>query len=226
MGIKGKAENRMKSFVSWSSGKESALALYRMQKKTQVSCLLNMVSEDKKRARSHGIEVELIKTQSEALGLPLILKTSTWANYEAVFKKTLIELKSKGINSGIFGDIDMPAYKNWVKKVCAYAGIKAYLPLWQEPRKVLMDEFIRLGFKAIVICVKTEYLNKNWLGRVIDKEFIKKLKTLRNVDLCGENGEYHTFVYDGPIFKKPVEFVKNKIINKKEHLFLELNKKN
>ena len=212
----------MKAFVSWSSGKESCLSLFRMQKELDIKYLFNMVSEDGKHSRSHRMDKKLIQMQAEALGIPLIQQSSTWQSYEDVFKTAMIKLKEEGIITGVFGDIDMQSHRDWVEKVCAHAGIGSILPLWQEEREKLVREFIGEGFKAVVVVVNEKYLGKEWLGRIIDESFIADLKFLPEVDVAGEKGEYHTFVFDGPNFKKPVEFSEKQKIYNDGYWFLEL----
>ncbi len=212
----------MKAFVSWSSGKESALALYRGMKKYKIEYLLNMAAEDGKHSRSHRIKPELIRQQADAMGLSLIQKNTTWDNYEDVFKQALSDLKKENVRTGIFGDIDMQAYRDWVENVCAYVDIKPMLPLWQEEREKLVREFICAGFKAVVVVVNEKYMGKEWLGRIVDESFIAGLKTLPGVDIAGEKGEYHTFVFDGPNFKKPVAFSKGEKVYDEGYWFLDL----
>lgn len=218
----------MKAFISWSGGKETSLSCYRVMrdKDIEVSYLLNMVSEDGKHSRSHGIGSYLLKLQAEVIGIPIVQKATSWQNYENEFKKIVLNLKREGIKIGVFGDIDLQEHRDWVERVCRDIGIKPILPLWKERREELLKEFIKVGFKALVIATKSNLLNKEWLGREINEEFIKELKCLGNIDLCGEKGEYHTFVYDGPIFQKSVEFITGRKILKKKHWFLEVIAKN
>lgn len=213
-----------KAFISWSGGKETSLACYRVTQNQdiKVAYLLNMVSEDGKRSRSHGVSSALLKAQSDALGIPIIQRRTTWGSYEEVFKKAVSGLKKEGIEIGIFGDIDLQEHRDWVERVCKEIEIKPLLPLWKEDREELLQEFIRIGFKAIVVAAKADLLGKEWLGRRIDEEFIEDLKKLNDVDLCGEKGEYHTFVYDGPIFKRPVRFAVGKKVFRDKHWFLKI----
>lgn len=214
----------MKAFVSWSGGKETTLSCYRImqQKDIKVVYLLNMISDDGKHSRSHGIKADMLKLQADAIGIPLIQKRTSWERYENEFIKAVFGLKKKGIEAGIFGDIDIQEHKDWVIRVCKEVDIKPILPLWQNKREELISEFIESGFEAIVIAVKSDLLGKDWLGRHIDKQFIIQLKALDNIDLCGERGEYHTFVYDGPIFRQPLKYKTGKKHQKDNHLFLEI----
>lgn len=213
-----------KAFVSWSGGKETSLACYKamQDKNLGVKYLLNIVSEDGKRSRSHGLDSSLLRAQADVMGIPIIQKRTTWEGYEGIFKEAVSGLKKEGIKTGIFGDIDLQEHRDWVERVCREIGIKPLLPLWKEDREKLLKEFIRAGFKAIVVATKADLLGKEWLDRRINEEFIKDLKRLGDVDLCGEKGEYHTFVFDGPLFKKRIEITKSEKVLRGEHWFLEI----
>jgi uncharacterized protein (TIGR00290 family) len=168
----------------------------------------------------------VLKAQAEAMGIPIVQRQATWGGYEEEFKKSLAVFKKEVVQTGVFGDIDVQEHRDWVERVCSESGLNAILPLWQRSRESLMDEFISLGFKAIVVTVKFECLGSEWLGRQLDRQFVEDIKRLPQVDLCGENGEYHTFVYDGPIFKRPVNFIAGEKILEGKHCFLELKTKN
>lgn len=214
----------MKAFVCWSGGKESSLSLYKATQNPDVEVvyLLNMISEDGKRSRSHGVSSNLLKVQAEVMGIPIIQRRTTWEIYEEEFKRVISDFKKEGIQVGVFGDIDLQEHRDWVERVCQRAGIKPILPLWKRKRKELLEEFIRTSFKAIVVATQADFLGKEWLGRQINEEFVRDLKALVDIDLCGENGEYHTFVYSGPIFKKPVEFIVDEKILENKHWLLKL----
>jgi diphthine-ammonia ligase len=211
-------------FVSWSGGKDGCLALYRaVNSGLDVRCLLNMVSEDGRRSRSHGIAAAVVKKQAEALAIPIVQKPTADADYEDVFIETLKEFKREGIEGGVFGDIDFEPHREWDEKVCRQAGINPYLPLWQESQPELMKEFIDAGFKSIIVTVKADLLGKEVLGRTVDRELMPYLTSLnKDITPCGEAGEYHTLVIDGPIFKKRLEITKCETITRGEHYFLEV----
>ncbi len=215
-------KRRLKAFCCWSGGKESALSLYRvMQNKgITIECLVNMISEDGKHSRSHGIISDLLRSQADSIGIPIIQRKTTWENYEEEFKKIIHQLKIEGVSVGIFGDIDLQEHRDWVERVCKETGITPVLPLWKEERENLITEFIQSVFKAILVATNSKFLGDEWLGRQIDERFINDLKTLGNIDLCGEKGEYHTFVYDGPIFKKPLKITKGEKVLRDDHWFL------
>jgi uncharacterized protein (TIGR00290 family) len=194
--------------ASWSGGKDSCLACYKaLQKGLEVSYLLNFISKDD-RCMSHGVNSKLIAAQSEAIGIPLIQKEVTWDTYEEEFKKVARDLKEMGINGIVFGDIDIIEHLNWVVQVCNDAGILYMEPLWRLSREQVLNEFINAGFEAVVVSAKADIFGAEWLGRKIDKTFIKDLLGLNatcSFDICGEFGEYHTLVIDGPIFKKSIK---------------------
>ncbi|MFH1797800.1 MAG: diphthine--ammonia ligase [Candidatus Omnitrophota bacterium] len=211
-------------FISWSGGKESMFAGYKATraKGAKADYLLNMISGDGTISCSHGISSSLLRIQAEAVDVPILQKRNTGSNYEEKFKEALSFFKEKGIHTGVFGDIDVAEHREWIQRVCDDMGVKAILPLWNSKRKDLIEEFIGAGFKTIVVAVHAPFLGKEWLGRQIDAEFVKDLEALGNVDLCGEKGEYHTFVYDGPIFKNPIKLETGKKVFKNDRWFLEI----
>jgi uncharacterized protein (TIGR00290 family) len=215
-----------KVFTSWSGGKDCCLALHRaVNKGLSVRYLANMVTGDGQRSCSHGMSAAVIKKQAEALGIPIIQKPTTNDTYEAVFTATIKELRRQGITGGVFGDIDFNPHREWIERICANAGIKPYLPLWQENQENLMEEFIHAGYKTVVVAVKADILGKEALGMTVDREFLGYLKGLnKNITPCGEAGEYHTLVIDGPLFKKKLVISESEKVTKGEHHFLEIRK--
>lgn len=208
----------MKVVSSWSGGKESCLACYKaIQDDLDVSYLMNMAVN----GRSHGLDMKLILAQSQAIGIPLMQRIVTWDSYEEEFKKAVNELKKNGVNGMVFGDIDIQEHRGWVEKICAELGIKPFLPLWKRKRDELINEFISAGFDAIVVCVKSDILGKEWLGRIINEKFVDDLSHM-DVDLCGESGEYHTFVVDGPIFKKKIKILKSREVERNGKWLLDI----
>ena len=194
-------ENRAKHvFCSWSGGKDSCLACYRamLDGRFEVSHLLNFLAEDGKRERAHGTRSSLLKLQSEAIGIPMVQVKASWSGYERKFKQAVSELKLKGVQGGVFGDIDLIEHREWVERVCGDLEIEPVIPLWGRAPEDIVQEFIEEGFEAIVVATR---IKEEWLGRRFDESFIEELKNY-NFNLCGESGEYHTFVVDGPIFKR------------------------
>ena len=214
----------MNIFISWSGGKETSLSCYKaMQDQSiKVTYFLNMVSLDGKHSRTHGISSELLRLQAEAIGVPIVQKRTTWETYEEEFKKAISDFKKENIQAGGFGDIDLKEHRDWVERVCRESDIKPIFPLWQGKREEILREFIDSGFEAIVVATKKDILGSKWLGRRIDSEFIKDLKGVDGVDLCGEAGEYHTFVTSGPIFKKSIKILKTKKIENDKQCFLDI----
>ncbi|MCS7124296.1 MAG: diphthine--ammonia ligase [Candidatus Bathyarchaeota archaeon] len=195
----------MSAAVSWSGGKESCLALHKvLQRGVKVSHLLTFVSNG--RCISHGLRSELILAQSKAVDIPLIQKEVTWDTYGEGFREALDELKKAGVDKLVLGDIlEIPAHEGWVDNVCKEMNVQPIKPLWHlDPLKIL-NEFVARGFKAIVVKARANLLNEKWIGREVDQAFITEIGQLKNINPCGELGEYHTFVYDGPLFKKPIK---------------------
>lgn len=215
-----------KAFTSWSGGKDCCLALYRAKNAgLDVSFLANMVTADGQRSCSHGINAAVIKKQAEALGIPIAQRRTTSENYEAQFIKLLKEFKRDGIESGVFGDIDFSPHREWIEKVCAAANVTPRLPLWQEDQSKLMEEFISAGFKAVVVAVKADLLGQEILGRVIDRQFLAYIAGLhKGITPCGEAGEFHSLVIDGPLFRKRLEIKESEKVTRGEHHFLEITR--
>ena len=209
------------AFVSWSGGKDSCLACYRaIASGMKIRYLLNMITEDGERSRSHGIPAGLLKTQADAMGIPLVQKRATRENYETVFKEALIAFHQEGVTDGVFGDIDFNAHREWIDGVCRETGITPYLPLWLEDQAKLMEEFIAAGFIAIVVAAKADLFGKDVLGKKIDRAFLASLG--KDITPCGEAGEYHTLVIDGPIFKKRLQITGSEKVSRDEHHFLSI----
>jgi uncharacterized protein (TIGR00290 family) len=203
--------NSSSALVSWSGGKDSCLAMWRArQAGMPVRRLITAMDETGTSSRSHGVPPGLLRAQAAALGAELSFYETSWENYEEKFVSTLRAARNEGITHAVFGDIDLLAHREWEEKVCAQAGMRAWLPLWNEPRDELVAEFLALGFKAVVVCVNGNYLGEQFCGREFDAAFIADLP--RGVDACGENGEFHTFVYDGPAFAKPVAFRRDQVL--------------
>lgn len=201
-------------FCSWSGGKDSCLSLYRgIKEGGNAKLLFTMFTENGRRSRSHGLDKKIIEMQSHSLGIPLKVCSASWQDYEKVFVKTLKDIKKKDIDIGIFGDIDIEEHKDWVTSVCDKALIQPYLPLWKGGRIELLNEFISLGFKAQIVAMKDGIMDKSFLGKTLDQEIVKKLKDM-GIDPSGENGEFHTVVTDGPIFRDPIRIrFKDEVLN-------------
>jgi uncharacterized protein (TIGR00290 family) len=194
-----------KAMASWSGGKDSCLALWRAQKLgMNITHLLTALDESGLKTRSHGVSKALILAQGEALGIHNEFISASWQDYERDFISKLEQLHADGITQAIFGDIDLIPHREWEEKVCTLANMSALLPLWNENRVSLVNEFLNAGFKARVTCVDGRFLDESFVGLEFDAQFIASLPA--GVDACGENGEFHTFVYDGPNFSQPVRW--------------------
>jgi diphthine-ammonia ligase len=215
--------NNSRFFCSWSGGKDSCLALYRsIMAGNSCASLLTMIDETGNHSRSHGLSPEALAAQAHSLGIPLKTASTTWDSYESIFKTNSTEFVKSGVTNGVFGDIDLLPHREWVERVCGDIGITAHLPLWQANRRALVTEFVSAGFKAIIVVVNTSKMPERFLGRTIDLDLVAELEAV-GVDACGENGEFHTFVFDGPIFKKRLDFTHSNIIKQNEYVFLPLN---
>jgi uncharacterized protein (TIGR00290 family) len=192
--------------VSYSGGKDSALALYRMiTQGHRPVAMITTVDYTQDRSWFHGIQSELLNKVSESLNIPMIICACKPEEYTESFEDALKKSKNLGAEACVFGDIDIEVHSEWNNARCDAAGLKCILPLWQEEREALVKEFIDCGFKAVIKIVQLKALDESFLGKILTYELIEQIKSTGS-DPCGENGEYHTFVYDGPIFSSPVSF--------------------
>ena len=208
----------MKAFFNWSGGKDSALALYHAQNSGLYSIekLLSNINGKHRRVSMHGVREDLLQQQAESIGLPLqkifLPEEPSMQEYEQQMKENLLLLKKESFTHAIFGDIFLEDLKIYRERQLASIGLTAAFPIWKRDSVELIHEFLDLGFKTILVCIKTDILPREFAGRVIDRDFLSDLP--KNVDPCGENGEFHTFVFDGPIFSKPISFEKGDIVYK------------
>ena len=190
---------------SWSGGKDSCLALHRTLANGDVlTCLITMFTEDGHRSRSHGLAREVIEAQAAAIGVPLLSAAASWDEYEVTFINLLGQAKRLGADKCVFGDIDIPRHRQWEERVCEKAGLSAELPLWQQGRLTLLDEWWSAGFEARIAVAREGVVNRKYLGRVLDRGTADELAAT-GIDPCGENGEFHTVVTSGPLFHKPIQ---------------------
>ena len=211
----------MSYIASWSGGKDGCFALYEaMRQGYKVSHLVNFIADEAKRVRFHGTDAKLIQLQSQALGIPLLQKETTWNGYEQEFKKAVQSLIPSGVKGMVFGDIYLQEHKDWVERVCGELGIEAVEPLWGRNTKEIISDFIDSGFEALLVSAKSKLFDKEWIGHRVDKDFVNYL-TKMGIDYCGENGEYHTLVVNGPIFKSRIELTQSQTIQKDSHWLLD-----
>ncbi len=199
-----------KTYFNWSSGKDSALALYKMllNKEYSIDLLVTNVNQEFERVSMHGLHESLLDKQAESIGLPLqknyFPADVTMDLYNEIMQRKMEVLLDQKYTHAIFGDIFLEDLKKYRETKLAEVGVTGVFPLWKKDTKKVLQEFLTLGFKAITVCVNAKLLGEEFVGRVIDQQFINDLP--KNVDVCGENGEFHTFVFDGPLLKFPIDF--------------------
>jgi diphthine-ammonia ligase len=198
-------KNKGKVVVSWTGGKDSCFACYKaMLDGFEVAYLLNF--KDLKKTAPHNLKQDLLSAQSEAIGIPLLY--NDFVSYENEFEKVIRDLNSRGagIAGAVFGHIAM--HENLVDRICRDLGLTLLLPLWKYDTEQLMSDFIDAGFEAIVASTRADMLGEEWLGRELDRDFARDLRKLNpTIDPCGEYGEFHTFVLDGPLFSDRIRIL-------------------
>ncbi len=201
---------RKKAVFNWSGGKDSALALYKVlqEKEYEVVSLLTTVNRDTQRSNMHAIPIPLLKKQTRSIGIPLYIVELTpngnITDYENAMKNAVEHFTRSGIRHFIFGDIYLHDVKTYREKQLKPYGIKVVEPLWGKSSKEIMDDFLNSGLQAVVVTTMADILDETFIGRHINENFIHDLPD--EADICGENGEYHTFCYNGEIFSSPVPF--------------------
>ena len=192
---------------AWSGGKDSAYALYQLLKteEYEVRYLLSTFNGNNKRLSMHGIREELIEAQARSIGIPLI-KMMVFEGSNEEYEKAMLEVlqtaKAKGIEVVAFGDIFLEDLRLYRENQMRQIGMECLFPIWKRDTHELADQFIREGFKTIICCISDEHLNESWCGRILDEKFIHDLPV--GIDPCGENGEFHSFCFDGPIYKNRI----------------------
>jgi diphthine-ammonia ligase len=200
----------MKLIASWSGGKDSAFALHKAQQQGHNIQNLLIMMQDKTKSNFHMIPTQLLDAQSQTLNIPITKITTTPETYQQNFIQALQTAKKNGAEGIITGDIfDVALHETgWLDKITTEIGLKPVRPLWHRDTTEVLAEFITEGFKANVVRIKKDLLTMDYLGRELNRQFFNDLKKLGNIDLCGERGEYHTFVTDGPNFSKKIEIQK------------------
>jgi len=204
------------TLFAWSGGKDSAMALHELKRSGayKIQALLTTITKDYDRISMHGVRCTLLEAQAESIGLPLekvfITKDASHQSYEDAMRETLLYYRKKGVGSVVFGDIFLEDVRAYRQKNLAGVGMEALFPLWKKDTQELADAFIKEGFKAVVTCVDTKLLDGSFAGREYDEDFVSALPA--GVDPCGENGEFHSFVYAGPIFKKSIAITRGEIV--------------
>ena len=209
---------KLKALFNWSGGKDSSLCLHHALKdeRFNIQYLLTTLNGKYKRISMHGVSENLLDQQAKSIGLPLrkihLPEFPNMEEYEVIISKELDFARENDINISIFGDIFLEDLRQYREKQLQKKGFTAVFPLWKRETKEIAKEFIDLGFKAIIVSVDGRYLDKSFAGRIYDESFLNDLP--ENIDPCGENGEFHSFVFDGQIFKYPIQFEKGEIVYK------------
>jgi len=218
----------MKVVVSWSGGKDGCFACFMALKQGyEVSHLVNFISREFRRVAFHGTRARLISRQAQAIGIPLVQYTvpPDMSLYEQAFKKAISALKRNGVEGMVFGDIYLQEHRDWIERVCGELGIIPLLPLWGMAPEHVLSDFIEAGFEAVIISAKADVFDREWLGRKIDHSFLFDIKNLeqgKGLDVCGEQGEYHTLVVDGPLFCKRIRVTYGVKVQRNGYWFLDI----
>lgn len=209
-------DERINAYMNWSGGKDSALCLHKILQDSRynITHLLTSVNAVHNRISMHGVRRSLLLAQAAAIGIPLqtieLPEQPAMAEYEEQMMSKVQQLKQTGCTHAVFGDIFLEDLKLYREQKLQQLAISCVFPLWKIDTTVLVKEFIQLGFKSIIVCVNEKYLDKSFCGRVIDESFLQDLPA--NVDPCGENGEFHSFVFEAPIFKNSIAYTKGEIV--------------
>ena len=212
--------------MSWSGGKDSSIALYEIQKAQnyRVAALLTTVTRDYDRISMHGVRRVLLERQAASLGLPLhqvlISKAATNEEYETKMAEAFSVYRENGIDSVVFGDLFLEDIRQYRDEFLARHSMRGLYPVWMRDTTEFVRDLVKLGFKAVVTCVNAKVLSQSFAGRLIDEEFVASLPP--HVDPCGENGEFHTFVFDGPNFSERVKFSVGEIVCRDAFWFCDL----
>lgn len=215
-----------KPFVaSWSGGKDSAMAYFRaIQSGMTPKRLLTMFQEDEEVSKSHALPFAVVQAQAERVGIPLMIRGAGWTDYEMKFVEAMDECREAGITHGVFGDIDLEGHLVWVQETCAKSDIVPIHPLWQQPRRLILEELLDVGFKAVIVVINTDMMSQDYIGKTFTRELMDELEEL-GIDSCGENGEFHTVVIDGPIFSSPVPVTFGEVREQDQYVFLDVSLK-
>ena len=215
-----------KVLFCWSGGKDSAIALYKIQKskRCEIVALLVTINKDYDRISMHGVPRALVEQQARSLGLPIeevfISKSSSNEEYESKMREVLTKFRQDGISSVVFGDIFLEEVRKYREDNLSKLGMEGIFPIWGEDTAELVRSFITLGFQAVVTCVDSKVLDKRFVGRTLDENFLAELPS--NVDPSGENGEFHSFVFDGPIFKQRITYTLGESVLRNSFYFCDL----
>ncbi len=212
-----------KVILSWSGGKDSALALHELHEtgNYEIAALLTTVTQDYDRISMHGVRRVLLERQAKSLGLPLekvfISKDTSNEEYESKIREVLAKYLAAGVRCVVFGDIFLEDLRKHREDNLSKIGMEAIFPIWKRDTSELAHTFVELGFKAVITCVDSNVLDKAFIGRAFDEQFLSELPSA--VDPCGENGEFHSFVYDGPRFQERILHTIGKVVLRENRFY-------
>lgn len=212
-----------KFIMSYSCGKDSTLALHQMLAQgDQAVALLVMVNKDFERSYFHGADYEMLKRYEEALQIPMLLVPTEGERYHLAMEEALRKAKSMGVEFACFGDIDIEGNRAWSEQRCENTGLEAVFPLWHKGRKENVQELIKLGYQCLIKSIDGTKLPKSLLGKVLDAQTVGIMEQC-GIDVCGENGEYHTLAVDGPIFHNPIAYTLGDVLDFGTHSVIEID---
>ncbi len=211
-----------KVFVSWSGGKDAYLSLLIAKDRgLAVESLLSFVGGDGY-SRSHGLRTQMLEAQAAAMNLNLETKEVTWESYEQGFEEAVNRLRNQqGVTGGVFGDVNLAGHREWVEKMTGRCGINYNLPLWMMEERSVSEELVKRGGRALIVAVRTDLVDEEWLGRVIDEGYINYCLE-KGISPCGESGEAHTLVVDGPLFESPLRYSLGELKHKENRALIEV----
>ncbi len=213
----------MKFAMSYSCGKDSTLALHKMLAQGhEAVCLVVCFNEAAERSYFHGADKSMLQRYAEALGLPLLLCPTNGEDYAQALESGLLQAKAIGAEAVCFGDIDIAENRRWEEERCRAAGLAACFPLWQQGRAALVQELLALGYCCLIKSVNRRLLPTSLLGRCLDEQVVAVMQAA-GLDVCGENGEYHTLAVDGPIFWRPLEFKLGELLEFGDYAFIDIS---
>lgn len=208
--------------MSYSGGKDSTLALYKAMQTGEATLLISRLRKEDSLAGAHGVSREILQAQADSMNLPLFTFSTDWTGYRAGLISSLEKAKKMGAEVFVTGDIDLPEHKCWHEHLVEEVGLQLSIPLWQYERKKAVQEFLELGFISKIVSIDcTKGMKESDLGKILTPTYIKELEE-RGIDCCGEAGEFHTIVLDGPIFHTPLKVREGNIFHMDNHLCLEL----
>ena len=217
---------KKKTLMSWSTGKDSAWTYYQLQKNPnyEVLGLFCTVNQKFERTAMHGVRIELLKKQAQAMNMPLDIVEIPYpcsnADYEQIMESYIHKVKKKGIEYFAFGDLFLEDIRAYRVKQLKNTGIEAIFPIWQSNTEELASKIIEMGFEAITTCIDSKKLDTNFVGRYYNSTFLTELPS--TIDLCGENGEFHTFVFNAPMFKQKIPISVGEIVTKGDFIFADI----